>query len=148
MDTVLLAALSETLINRFFQWRYDTALVFVRITPGVVLRSIVVAVPPTIAPGLNVRCASPPSFSRKVLRIFAASKIAPLPIAGVKICDECLVFAFTVRRHDSVPRRAVIAAIPLTLLMIVYTAISLSVIAEPLVQFRGAEGIEVSSPVK
>ena len=51
-------------------------------------------------------------------------------------------------REYGTPRRAVIASIPLTLLMIVYTAISLSVIAEPLVQFRGAEGIEVSTPAK
>jgi putative ABC transport system permease protein len=32
-------------INRFFQWRYDTALVFVRITPAIALRSIAMAVP-------------------------------------------------------------------------------------------------------
>ncbi len=32
-------------INRFFQWRYDTALVFVHITPGVALQSVAVAVP-------------------------------------------------------------------------------------------------------
>ena len=31
-----LAVASEGLINRFFQWRYDTALIFVRITPDVV----------------------------------------------------------------------------------------------------------------
>jgi putative ABC transport system permease protein len=46
---VLLSILMQDGINRFFQWRYDTALVFVRITPGVVLRSIVVAVPLGIA---------------------------------------------------------------------------------------------------
>jgi putative ABC transport system permease protein len=40
-----LALASEGLINRYFQWRYDTALVFVRITPSVALRSIVIAVP-------------------------------------------------------------------------------------------------------
>ncbi len=43
-------------------------------------------------------------------------------------------------------RRAVVASIPLTVLMIIYTAISLSVIAEPLVQFRGAGEQEVSAP--
>jgi putative ABC transport system permease protein len=32
-------------VNRFFQWRYDTALVFVRITPRIALRSVVLAVP-------------------------------------------------------------------------------------------------------
>ena len=36
---LVLALASQGLINRFFQWRYDTALVFVRITPWVVLRS-------------------------------------------------------------------------------------------------------------
>jgi putative ABC transport system permease protein len=40
-----LALASEGLINRYFQWRYDTALVFVRITPAVALRSAAVAVP-------------------------------------------------------------------------------------------------------
>ena len=32
-----LAVASEGLINRFFQWRYDTALIFVRITPRIAL---------------------------------------------------------------------------------------------------------------
>jgi hypothetical protein len=36
--------------------------------------------------------------------------------------------------------KAVIASIPLTVLMVIYTAISLTVIAEPLVQFPGAVG--------
>ena len=58
-----------------------------------------------------------------------------------------LAHRVALREYGS-PRRAVIASIPLTLLMIVYTAISLSVIAEPLVQFRGAEGVEVSAPGK
>jgi ABC-type antimicrobial peptide transport system permease subunit len=40
-----LALGSEGLINRFFQWRYDTALVFVAITPRVALLSIWIAVP-------------------------------------------------------------------------------------------------------
>ena len=40
-----LAAGSEALINRFFQWRYDTALVFVHITPAVALRCVAIAVP-------------------------------------------------------------------------------------------------------
>jgi len=51
-------------------------------------------------------------------------------------------------REYGTPRRAVIASIPLTLLMIVYTAISLSVIAEPLVQFRGADSAEISLPAR
>jgi hypothetical protein len=33
-------------------------------------------------------------------------------------------------------RAAVVASVPLTILMVVYTALSLSVIAEPLVRFR------------
>ena len=37
------------------------------------------------------------------------------------------------------PRRAIVASIPLTVLMVVYTAISLSVMAEPLVEFRATE---------
>lgn len=42
---ILLAAVSQNLINRFFQWRYDTALIFVRITPGIALQCVVLAVP-------------------------------------------------------------------------------------------------------
>lgn len=40
-----LAVAAEGVINRYFQWHYDTALVFVRITPEVALRSIAMAVP-------------------------------------------------------------------------------------------------------
>jgi len=46
---IVLSVLMEGGINRFFQWRYDTALVFVRITPGVALRSIAVSVPLGVA---------------------------------------------------------------------------------------------------
>lgn len=42
---LVLAVLSEQLINTFFQWRYDTALVFVRITRDVALTSVAIAVP-------------------------------------------------------------------------------------------------------
>ncbi len=42
---VLLAAVSQGAFNAYFQWRYDTSLVFVRITPSVVWRSVVLAVP-------------------------------------------------------------------------------------------------------
>ena len=42
---LVLAVLSEGLINAFFQWRYDTALVFVRISRDVALTSIAIAVP-------------------------------------------------------------------------------------------------------
>jgi putative ABC transport system permease protein len=46
---ILLSTVMQDGINRFFQWRYDTALVFVRITPTVALRSIAVAVPLGVA---------------------------------------------------------------------------------------------------
>jgi putative ABC transport system permease protein len=46
---VLLSALLQGGINRFFQWRYDTALVFVRITPAIALRSVALSVPLGIA---------------------------------------------------------------------------------------------------
>jgi hypothetical protein len=41
----VLAAGSQVFINRFFQWRYDTALVFVRITPDVAALCLAIAVP-------------------------------------------------------------------------------------------------------
>jgi putative ABC transport system permease protein len=40
-----LAALLEGAFNRLFQWRYDTALVFVRVTPAIAARAVSVAVP-------------------------------------------------------------------------------------------------------
>jgi len=42
---LVLALLSEQLINRFFQWRYDTALVFVRVSPDVAATCVWIAVP-------------------------------------------------------------------------------------------------------
>jgi putative ABC transport system permease protein len=42
---LVLAVLSEGVINSFFQWRYDTALVFVRVTRDVALTSTAIAVP-------------------------------------------------------------------------------------------------------
>lgn len=42
---LMLAVLSEQLINQFFQWRYDTALVFVRITRDVAVTCVSIAVP-------------------------------------------------------------------------------------------------------
>jgi putative ABC transport system permease protein len=42
---LVLALLSEGVINAFFQWRYDTALVFVRITRDVALTSTAIAIP-------------------------------------------------------------------------------------------------------
>ena len=42
---LVLALASEGLINRFFQWRYDTALLFVRISPGVAAMCLAIGVP-------------------------------------------------------------------------------------------------------
>ena len=42
---LVLAMASEGLINRFFQWRYDTALVFVRVSPDVAAFCLSIAVP-------------------------------------------------------------------------------------------------------
>jgi putative ABC transport system permease protein len=42
---IALAAAMQGGINRFFQWRYDTALIFVRVTPRIALRSIAMSVP-------------------------------------------------------------------------------------------------------
>jgi putative ABC transport system permease protein len=42
---LVLALLSQGAINRFFQWRYDTALVFVRVTRDVALTCVAIAVP-------------------------------------------------------------------------------------------------------
>jgi putative ABC transport system permease protein len=42
---LLLAKASEGLINGFFQWRYDTALIFVRVTPEVAALCLAIAVP-------------------------------------------------------------------------------------------------------
>jgi putative ABC transport system permease protein len=42
---VLLAGGCQGLFNRFFQWRYDTTLVFVRVTPQVAWRCVLLALP-------------------------------------------------------------------------------------------------------
>jgi putative ABC transport system permease protein len=42
---IILSLVSEGLINRFFQWRYDTALIFVRVTPQVAAICVAIAVP-------------------------------------------------------------------------------------------------------
>ena len=42
---LVLAVASEDLINWFFQWRYDTALIFVHVTPTVALTCVAIAVP-------------------------------------------------------------------------------------------------------
>ncbi|HET7221559.1 MAG TPA: FtsX-like permease family protein [Vicinamibacterales bacterium] len=42
----------QGVFNSFFQWRYDTTLIFLRITPAVVWRSLLIAVPLGIAASL------------------------------------------------------------------------------------------------
>lgn len=42
----------QGVFNRFFQWRYDTTLVFLRVTPGVVWRSLALSVPLGMAASL------------------------------------------------------------------------------------------------
>jgi ABC-type lipoprotein release transport system permease subunit len=42
---VLFAWATEGLFNAFFQWRYDTPLVFVRVTPSIAGRAVALAVP-------------------------------------------------------------------------------------------------------
>jgi putative ABC transport system permease protein len=42
---LVLALASESLINRFFQWRYDTALIFVRVSPAIAATCLAIAVP-------------------------------------------------------------------------------------------------------
>jgi ABC-type lipoprotein release transport system permease subunit len=46
---VAFALAAEPAFNRFFQWRYDTALIFLRITPSIVARSTLIALPVGIA---------------------------------------------------------------------------------------------------
>jgi len=50
---VLIAVAAEGLVNRIFQGRYDTALVFIRVTPSIALRSIAVALPLGLAAGIG-----------------------------------------------------------------------------------------------
>ena len=42
---LVLALGSESLINRYFQWHYNTALIFVRVTPTVMIECLLIAVP-------------------------------------------------------------------------------------------------------
>ena len=49
---ILLAIATQGAVNRFFQWRYDTALVFVRVTRSIALQSLAVSVPLGILAGL------------------------------------------------------------------------------------------------
>jgi FtsX-like permease family len=65
---VALAAFTESAFNAFFQWRYDTALVFVRITPSIAWRSIAVAMPLGIAASLLASWALVRSNTLKLVR--------------------------------------------------------------------------------
>lgn len=49
---IIVAAAAEGGINRFFQWKYDTTLVFVRVTPGIAWKAVAVSVPLGVAAGL------------------------------------------------------------------------------------------------
>jgi ABC-type lipoprotein release transport system permease subunit len=49
---ILLAGAAQGLVNRLFQWRYDTTLVFVRVTAPVAIRSLTFAVPLGVAAAL------------------------------------------------------------------------------------------------
>ena len=64
---VALAYATEGLVNRIFQTRYDTALVFVRVTPGLAWRAVVVAAPLGVAAGL---AASWTLLRRNILSLF------------------------------------------------------------------------------
>ncbi len=48
---VLIAAAAQSGVNRFFQARYDTTLIFMRVSARIALRSIVVAVPVGVVAG-------------------------------------------------------------------------------------------------
>jgi len=48
---VLIAAAAQGAVNRFFQHRYDTTLIFMRVSPKIALRSIAVAVPVGVVAG-------------------------------------------------------------------------------------------------
>ena len=63
-------------------------------------------------------------------------------VAG-HVISVWLAHRVALREYGS-PRQAIVASIPLTVLMVLYTAISLSVIAEPLTQFSGADASAAS----
>jgi len=46
---IAIAVAFQGAINQFFQWRYDTVLVFVRVTPRIALRSLLMAIPLGVA---------------------------------------------------------------------------------------------------
>ena len=64
---VLIAVAAEGVVNQIFQGRYDTTLVFVRVTPSIALRSIAVALPLGVAAGIG---ASWPLVRGEILSAF------------------------------------------------------------------------------
>jgi len=48
---VVIAAAAQHGVNRFFQARYDTALVFMRVSPAIAMRSVAVAIPVGVVAG-------------------------------------------------------------------------------------------------
>jgi putative ABC transport system permease protein len=50
---LLFATASQGLFNRFFQWYYDTPLVFCRVTPAIALRCVALAVPLGVVAGVG-----------------------------------------------------------------------------------------------
>jgi putative ABC transport system permease protein len=64
---VVIAYAAEGLVNRFFQARYDTALVFLRVTPSIAVRSIATALPLGLAAGIG---ASWPLLRGEILSLF------------------------------------------------------------------------------
>lgn len=50
---ILVAGLAQGMVNRFFQWRYDTTLVFVRVTFSIAWRTAAFAVPLGVIAGLG-----------------------------------------------------------------------------------------------
>lgn len=65
---VLLSVAAQGIVNRIFQARYDTALVFVRVTPSIALRAVIVAAPLGVVAGLG---ASWTLVRRSILSIVA-----------------------------------------------------------------------------
>jgi ABC-type lipoprotein release transport system permease subunit len=47
-----LALAMQGMFNRFFQWHYDTALVFLRVTPGIAIKCIAISVPLGVLAGV------------------------------------------------------------------------------------------------
>ncbi len=64
---VLLAFATEGLVNRYFQVRYDTALVFIRVTLPLALRAVLVAAPLGVLAGI---AASWTLLRRNILSLF------------------------------------------------------------------------------